>query len=248
MREDYARVFTAEAVASKYDDVVYAEGTYSRHVHDRQRRWLRELAHTQFPTPPAHHDFACGTGRTLRALAGVVSAAYGYDSSAQMLARARDSGVEADLRLVEASGPLPEPARAAGPALVTVFRLLLNAPPATRDRAVAFAADLLPGPESGLLVVGNHGNRRSLRHVRRWRGSHAWFDELSHVDVAELLARHRFEVVGRRGFAVLPAGAYRRNGVRRMAAAIDSCALRTRIFDAVATDVVYVARRLPGRI
>lgn len=248
MREDYARVFTAEAVASKYDDVVYARGTYSWHVHDRQRRWLRELAHTQFPEPPTHHDFACGTGRTLRALAGAVSAAYGYDSSAQMLARARDSGVEADLRLVEAAGPLPEPASAPGPALVTVFRLLLNAPPATRDRAVAFAAALLPRPESGLLVVENHGNRRSLRHVRRWRGSHAWFDELSHAEVAELLARHGFEVVRRRGFAVLPAGAYRRPGLHRIAPALDACALRTRIFDAMATDVVYVARRMPGRV
>jgi hypothetical protein len=127
---------------------------------------------------------------------------------------------------------------------VTVFRLLLNVPPEVRDRAIAFAAKVLPDAGSGLLVVENHGNRSSLRHLghRRHTGD-AWFAELDHNEVEEVLARHGFAVVERRGFAVCPPGTYRRRWLRPLVRRVDDLAARAAWLSGVATDVLYVARR-----
>jgi predicted TPR repeat methyltransferase len=245
MRTDYADIFQNNAAVDKYERVVYAPDTYSAAVSARQRAYLRRLVRREFTERrPVQHDFACGTGRAIRLLHGVVRAAHGYDASAAMLAKARDTGVYAKLHQIPDAGPLPEPATLDGPALVTVFRLLLNAPPHVRDRAIEFAANVLPHTGSGLLVVENHGNRSSLRHLRHRRHkSNAWFAELEHEEVERLLARHGFEIVERRGFAVCPAGAYRKGWIRPIARRIDNVAARTPRLANVCTDVLYTARR-----
>jgi predicted TPR repeat methyltransferase len=247
LRTDYAEVFQSEAAVEKYERVVYAPETYATAVSGRQRAFLRRLVRREFTARrPVQHDFACGTGRAIKLLHGVVRAAHGYDTSAQMLRKAEEGGVYAKLHQVPEEGPVPEPASVEGPALVTVFRLLLNAPKDVRDRAIAFAARILPEADSGLLILENHGNRSSLRHLRHRRHQdNAWFAELQHAEVEQLLARHGFEVVDRRGFAVFPAGAYRRDWLRPMARRADDLATRSRRLSGVATDVLYVARRIP---
>jgi predicted TPR repeat methyltransferase len=245
MRADYAEIFQSEDVVDKYTDVVYAPESYATHVNARQRRFLRGLVErTYTERRPVQHDFACGTGRAIRLLHGLVRAAHGYDVSAVMLAKARESGAYASLHLVEPDGPIPAPATMDGPALVTVFRLLLNVPDEVRDRAMAFAAGVLPTQEAGLLVVENHGNRESLRHLAASRrAGEPWFSELSHAQMLELLDRHGFELVTARAFAVLPAGAYRRAWLRAGARLVDDLAARVPLFWRWGTDVVYVARR-----
>jgi hypothetical protein len=161
-----------------------------------------------------------------------------------MLAKARSAGVFADLHEVDETGPLPAPANTGAPALVTVFRLLLNVPDEVRDRAIGFAAGVLPHWDSGLLVVENHGNRDSVRHLRhRRRAGDPWFNELSHHQVGELLARHGFTVVARRGFALCPPGAYAAGWLRPLANRLDGLAWRMPALAAIATNVLYVARR-----
>lgn len=92
----------------------------------------------------------------------------------------------------------------------------------------------------------NHGNRSSLRHLRhRSNRANQWFAELHHAEVEQLLARHGFEVVERRGFALCPAGAYRREWLRPVARRADDLAARSGRLSGVATDVLYVARRIP---
>jgi len=245
MRTDYAEIFQSETAVDKYETVVYAPDSYSTAVSARQRAYLRRLVRRSFTERrPVQHDFACGTGRAIRLLHGVVRAAHGYDVSAAMLAKARDSGVYAKLHEIPGSGPLPEPAPAEGPVLVTIFRLLLNVTPDVRDRAMAFAAAALPTPGSGLLVVENHGNRSSLRHLRHRRHvGNDWFAELGHEEIAELMARHDFEIVERRGFALTPSGAYNRSWIRPVARRVDDVAARMPRLATVSTDVLYVARR-----
>jgi hypothetical protein len=100
----------------------------------------------------------------------------------------------------------------------------------------------------GLLVVENHGNRSSLRHLRaRRRTGDPWFAELSHAEIRRLLARHGFEVVERRGFAIFPPGAYRRRWLRPLARRLDNLAARLPALSGICTDVLYVARRMPRR-
>jgi SAM-dependent methyltransferase len=249
MRADYARIFQDEDAVERYERMVYAPATYPSAVNARQRAYLRELSRRAFPhRRPVQHDFACGTGRALRLLHGAVRAAHGYDTSAAMLARARGARVRAELHEIAEDGPLPVPATTDGPALVTVFRLLLNVPVEVRDRATGFAASVLPDPTSGLLVVENHGNRTSLRHLGRGRhADDSWFAELSHAEVRRLLARYGFEIVERRGFAICPPGAYRKRWLRPLAQWVDDLAANVPWLAGVCTNVLYVARRVPHR-
>jgi SAM-dependent methyltransferase len=248
---DYAQLFQAAEAVEKYEQVVYAPDSYSSMVNRRQRVYLRRLVRDAFPLRrPVQHDFACGTGRALRLLHGVVREAHGYDVSPAMLDRARAAlvgpGNELRMRLHEipADGPVPAPATLASPAVVTVFRLLLNVSDEVRDRAIAFAARILPHPASGLLIVENHGNRTSLRHLGHGRhGDDPWFAELSHRQVEELLGRHGFRIVARHGFAVCPPGAYRPRWLRPAASTVDTLATRVPWSAAFATNVLYIARR-----
>ncbi len=245
MRADYAEIFQSTENVDKYTDVVYASGTYASHVNRRQQTFLRGLVTRTFrERRPVQHDFACGTGRAIRLLHGLVRNAHGYDPSAEMLAKATEAGTRATLHQIPASGALPVPATVDGPALVTMFRLLLNVPEEVRDRAIAFAAAALPTADAGLLVVENHGNRQSLRHLAaRRKAGEAWFSELSHAEVLALFDRHGFELVEARAFAVCPAGAYRRSWTRFVARTVDGLAVRMPFLWRWGTDVLYVARR-----
>jgi SAM-dependent methyltransferase len=245
VRTDYSDVFQDPTAVQKYADVVYAPDTYASAISARQRAWLRRLVLAQFRhRRPVQHDFGCGTGRAVRLLSGLVRSAHGYDSSPAMLERARDSGLVAQWHTIPESGDEPEPVATGGPCLVTVFRVLLNAPEETRDRAVGFATKVLPLSDSGLLVVENHGNASSLRHLaRRRHAGDPWFNELSHAEVTGLLTRHGFSVIARRGFALFPPGAYRRAWLRPVARRLDDILCRSSLFSRFATDVLYVARR-----
>jgi hypothetical protein len=248
MRHDYTQIFQDHLAVDKYEDVVFAPDSYASAVNSRQRAYLRTLVATAFPERrPVQHDFACGTGRAIRLLHGLVRDAHGYDTSSAMLARAASSGIFARLHQVPEHGPLPVRPRDGSPALVTIFRLLLNVPESVRDRAIGFATELLPHRCSGLLVVENHGNRTSVRHLRhRRRAGDPWFNELSHEQVEAMLARYGFTVVARRGFALCPSGAYARRWLRPLARAIDGLAWRIPALSGIATNVLYVARRTGG--
>lgn len=245
MRTDHRQIFQDRAAVEKYEHVAYAPDGYSSAVDRRQRAYLRNLVRHAFPQRrPVQHDFACGTGRAIRILHGLVRAAHGYDTSAAMLARAGGEGAFATLHEVPADGPVPAPATAGTPTIVTVFRLLLDVEDAVRHRALAFAAKALPHYRSGLLVLENHGNRTSLRHLRgRRRAGDSRFAELSHAEVTALLARHGFTVVERRGFAMVPQGWYDRRWLRPAARLVDEVGARIPVLGGLAVDVLYVARR-----
>ncbi len=245
MRADYTEIFQDEATVEKYEHVVFAPDSYSSAISKRQRYYLRSLVKRAFPyRRPVQHDFACGTGRAIRLLHGLVRGAHGYDTSAQMLAKASEIGAYAELHHISAVGDVPEPQPADSPVLVTIFRLLLNVDEEVRDRAVAFSAKALRNYDAGLLIVENHGNRQSLRHLRHHRHQESpWFAELDHTEIAELLDRHGFTVVERRGFALFSRGWYGRRWLRPFATFLDDVAARTSWFSRWSVNVLYVARR-----
>jgi len=238
---DYTKVFQDADAVEKYESVTYAPDTYASRINERQGAYLRGLVTREFgDRAPVQHDFACGTGRAIRTLHGLVRAAHGYDTSAEMMAKAAEVGTEASFHQVPIDGPVPEPVDAGLPAVVTMFRLLLNVDDGIRDRALAFAAKALPTSEAGLLVVENHGNASSVRHLRARRHSgQRWFAELSHEQVAELFGRHGFEVVERRGFSMLTPSLH----AHPLARAADAAARRLPGSDAYAVNVLYAARR-----
>jgi len=242
MSTDYTKVFQDTEAVEKYENITYAPDSYASQINQRQRDYLRTLVRREFgPRAPVQHDFACGTGRAIRTLHGLVREAHGYDTSAAMMVKAADVGSHAHWHQVAADGPAPSQVEAGFPAIVTMFRLLLNVDEAIRDRALAFAAKALPEPASGVLVVENHGNAGSLRHLRarRHRGDR-WFAELSHEQVESLLERHGFEIVERRGFSMITPSWHGNPLVR----AADAAVRKLPGSDGYAVNVLYTARRV----
>jgi SAM-dependent methyltransferase len=240
---DYTKVFQDTEAVEKYENVTYAPDSYASQINERQQDYLRTLVRREFgELAPVQHDFACGTGRAIRTLHGLVREAHGYDTSAEMMAKAAEVGSVAHWHRVPPDGPVPDPVPAGTPAIVTMLRLLLNVDDGIRDRALAFAAKALPTPDAGILVVENHGNASSVRHLRARRHSgHRWFAELSHEQVGELLGRHGFEVIERRGFSMLTPSLH----AHSLARAADAAARRFPGSDAYAVNVLYTARRMP---
>jgi SAM-dependent methyltransferase len=243
---EYTQVFQDAEAVEKYESVTYAPDSYATRINERQRAYLRTLVQQRFTArKPVQHDFACGTGRAIRTLHGLVRVAHGYDTSAEMMAKAAEVGCQAEWHQVPADGPVPNPVSAGLPAIVTMFRLLLNVNDGIRDRALAFAAKALPDRDAGLLVIENHGNASSLRHLRARRHSgQRWFAELSHAQVGTLLARHGFEIVERRGFSMLTQAWYDKPGLRPVARTADAAVTKLPGTDAFAVNVIYVARRI----
>jgi SAM-dependent methyltransferase len=239
---DYTKVFQDADAVEKYETITYAPDSYASRINERQRAYLRGLVTREFGgNAPVQHDFACGTGRAIRILHGLVRAAHGYDTSAEMMAKAAEVGSRAEFHQVPTDGPVPAPVAAGTPAVVTMFRLLLNVDDAIRDRALAFAAKALPDAGAGILVVENHGNASSVRHLRaRRHNGERWFAELSHEQVARLFAKHGFEIVERRGFSMLTPSMH----AHPLARAADAAARRFPGTDAYAVNVLYTARRM----
>ncbi|NLE81214.1 MAG: class I SAM-dependent methyltransferase [Rhodococcus sp.] len=243
MKKEYAEVFQSEDAVDKYDEVVYASGSPASAINDRYVAFLRSFVASRYSQPPVQHDFACGTGRAMTALDGHVAAAHGYDTSADMIAKAKNKGVKGTFHLVAPDGPVPDPADHDGPSLVTIFRLLLNTAPDVHDRALEFAARALPTSDSGYLVVENHGSRRSLRHLLKpLHRNDEWFNELSHREVAGLFDRHGFQLEETHGFAVLPSVLHR-GPLRRPSQWIDDWSSRQKWLDRWSINVLYVGRR-----
>jgi predicted TPR repeat methyltransferase len=242
MTTDYTKVFQDAEAVEKYETVTYAPDTYASQINERQRDYLRALVKREFgPRAPVQHDFACGTGRAIRTLHGMVREAHGYDTSAEMMAKAAAVGSHASWHQVPMDGPVPKPVEAGYPVIVTMFRLLLNVNEGVRDRALAFAAKALPNADAGLLVVENHGNADSVRHLRARRHSgERWFAELSHDEVHRLMARHGFEIVERRGFSMITPSLHD----KPVARAADAVMRRLPGADAYAVNVLYTARRV----
>ena len=248
MHAKYSEVFRDSRAVDRYERVVYAPDSYASAIDARQRAYLRRFVARYFPDQrPVQHDFACGTGRAVRMLHGLVRAAHGYDPSPEMLVHARTVAPGANWHEIRADGSVPRPATVDGPALVTVFRLLLNVSDEVRHRALAFAARVLPDAGAGLLVVENHGNSTSLRHLlaRRHRDDR-WFAELSDGRIRELLAAHGFTVVGRHGCTLFPSAAYRPGWLHPVARRMDDVLCQADRLSRFATDVLYIARRENG--
>lgn len=242
MRTDYTEVFSDPAVVDHYAEQFHAPASFASTVSARQRQWLRGFISEAFEEPPDHHDFGCGTGRVMRMLDGAVRHSHGYDCSAAMLAKARQLGTPGSLHLVDSDEP--PPAGTGRPAVVTVFRVLLNAPAPVRDHAMDFAAGVLTNREAGLLILENHGNTGSIRHLRR--RAHAdspWFGELAHSEITALLRRHGFTPLTRQGFSLVTPAFYQRNRLSRWVVPVDDFLARRRWSTPIASNLLYVARR-----
>ncbi|MEN3357484.1 MAG: hypothetical protein V7637_1466 [Mycobacteriales bacterium] len=237
-----------EAVVAYQRTYTGPDRTGDQQAWDHQRRWL------QAALPPVGDgtgrralDYACGTGRVLAVLADRYPLAHGWDSSAAMLRVCQAAVPTARLRLVDLADPTagrPPPGRFD---VITVFRLLLNLEPDRRAVILRALVDRLA--DGGLLVVENHGNRRSLRHLalplrRRPAG---FANELTDRQMRALLADAGLDVLARAGFGWLPERLHRSGRTGLLARRVDGLLQAGTRSPVLAIRVLYLARRSPPR-
>lgn len=248
---DYSQHFRDTRHVAAYDEHVYGPATFDSHVSELEMRWLRAFCDRAFSTAPVQFDFACGTGRIIAGLQDKVRHAHGFDPSPEMLERARDRVPGADFVAISQFGPVAPPhvdLDAATPALVTMFRLLLNCDAAARDRALQFCAATLR-QHGGYAIFDNHGSRSSLRqlaglrHRRPTEGNTEgpWFHSLSHREVVGMADRNGLRIVERHGFAPLPPMTYRVPVVRGAARRLNTLTADRPGMSLVGTNIIYVA-------
>jgi hypothetical protein len=246
MVEDYTSAFRSEQSATRYDKDVYSPNSYDTFIGRLQASWLRDFVREEFRgEAPTQHDFACGTGRIIEDLNGLVREAHGYDTSPDMLALAEKKGLTARFHQISpGETSVMVETESVDSVILTMFRLLLNSPESVRDSSLRFAAGILRQSNDGVLIVNNHGNRWSVRHLARLgrRREGEWFHELSTRDVRKLAERHGLLIERCHGFGILPRRLHAGSRIRPAARWVDRWAARKAWLAPVSIDIIYTMR------
>jgi len=243
----YRDRFQNKGEVIQYESREYAPNAYATKIWQLQRPVLMEIVRQyrmERGQAPALLDFGCGTGRVLSSLEGLAATADGIDISPLMVEVAREKCKKANLI---AGDIVTHPHLLQGKYdVITIFRFLLNAEPIIRRWVLLRLRDIIH--PAGELIVNVHGNSRSARHPgivwTRWRNRHQSksqvLNELSPVEVDNLLHECGFKVVRRIGFGILPPFMYR-TPLRRLAASVDQ-ALSGETWWNISIDYMYVCR------
>lgn len=221
----------------------YSKGSYDDYVWSLERPVLLDVLRRERERRGRLRvlDFACGTGRILRALADVTDELTGVDISPEMAKRAALTSPKALLKTgcVLTESLLTGPYEAA-----TVFRFFLNAQEELRVPVLRRIREHMePG---ALLVFNNHGHFPSLRSltVRVPKPRKEPPNELRHRDIVDLLRASGFHIEARYGFSLFPAVLYRNlpAAALRRADAV-ACAPRFQgITGRLTVEQLYIAR------
>ena len=245
----YSDRFQSQEAVEFYDSKEYSSDSYSTAIWRLERPVLEAILNDlrrERKQPVRLLDFACGTGRVLSSLEGLVGSADGIDISESMVAAARAKCVKARLRVGDI---LADPELCEGHYdAISCFRFLLNAEPEMRNRILGRLRDALSAPD-GRLLINVHGNSRSLRHPglvwRRWRArtenSDAPLNEMSPAETRDLLRRNGFEVVRQFGFGAVPPTLYR-SPLRAAAWAIDKSLAGDRWWNDWSIEMLFLCR------
>ena len=162
----YSGYFEDPRKAADYDQR-YERDTFDRLVWEAQIPHVRRIA-TNLAGRGIALDFATGTGRVASVLQDILPV-IGVDSSAAMLARARERAprvafVQGDVTRGRIFSPKAQFC------LITAFRFMLNSEPEARQRALRALADLLrPDDPSACIVLDNHGHVPSIKVIAGMR-------------------------------------------------------------------------------
>lgn len=240
----YARMHQEAGIGSRYDERIYASGGYDDFIWSLERPILQEIVRGARARLGSirYLDFACGTGRVISSVEGLVDSSVGVDISPHMIEPARGKVSRSELMVADI---LADPDVAVGPYdLVTAFRFFLNTEPAIRTAVLAQLRRRLAAPDS-LLVFNIHGNSRSslgltsvYRRLRGW-GS-AWL--MSEADARRMVEAAGFEVESVRGFGLWPKRLYV-SPVGGLVRAVDRAVSAIGILRPISHDLLFVCRR-----
>lgn len=238
----YGDRFVDERSVDEYSRL-YEKGTYDDYVWTLERPTVVESLRRERERRGRLRllDFACGTGRILRAVEHVADELTGLDISPEMTRRAAAASPKVQIRT---GCVLNDDVLTGTYDAVTIFRFVLNAPRELRLPILCkIRQHLAPG---ALLVINNHGHFPSLRsiavRVPRPRAQHP--NELRHRDIARLLNSSGFEIEHRYGFSAFPPVLHRRfpeRALRQMDTFVSAPPFR-KIAGKLMIEQLYVAR------
>ncbi|MER5178795.1 methyltransferase domain-containing protein [Streptomyces sp. NPDC002896] len=203
----YSTAFVDESSVENYA-LLYRNGSYDDYVWNLERPTVVDVLRREREKRGQLRllDFACGTGRILRAAECVADELTGVDISPEMARRAAVGSPKSQIR----TGCVLKDDLLSGPYdAVTVFRFFLNAP---RDIRIPILRRIREHVEPGaLLVINNHGHFPSMRSlaVRVPKPRMQRPNELRHRDIAALLTSAGFQIERRYGFSMFPSALHR---------------------------------------
>lgn len=241
--DDYVARFRDSRDVDHYQSL-YAEGNRDRLIWDLQRPLVQHLVqracagrgHTRLL------DFACGTGRILSAVERLADEADGIDMSEEMVVRARAWCSRARIMVGTLRGSQTPSELQRDYDVITSFRFLLNVGDQMRRTMLEQFWERLQR-RSGWLIVNNHGNTSSIRHLalRTNCDPAAMRNELSDRSMRALLHEAGFAVHQVFGFGLVPDVLYR-SRLRSIARRLDIWSANRRATSIVSIDRIYLAQ------
>ena len=207
----YIELNRGDWVPRNYDHVMYEPGGYDAFIWSLQQPLLLQIVQSLAADGRqlAYLDFACGTGRILATVEPLTHRAIGLDTSAEMLAFAREKVERAELKN---GNILDEPEIIEnGFDLITAFRFFLNTEPELRLPVMRSLAQRLAGPESRL-IFNIHANTWSswlltsaYQRLRGWGPA----TTMSYSQIRRLIEDAGLEIESWYGFGLWPHRLYR---------------------------------------
>lgn len=162
----YRERFDDPDEALGYDSIEYSPGSYPALLWELEQDFLRQVVSQlrRALTDIRYLDFACGSGRVLSFVEGLVDDATGVEVAKPMLELAAKKVTKANLVHADITA---DPTAVEGKFdMITAFRFVLNAEPDLRRSALNRLAGLLRDDRS-VLVFNNHINLWSYK-VATW--------------------------------------------------------------------------------
>ncbi len=204
----YRDNFTSQEAAAKYDQDVYAEGSYSALLSELEYQLVGEGL-GEAGQGRGTLDFACGTGRLTRAIPPQHHPAHGIDISSEMVERARLQDSQAEYQVLDVLNSTAVEAAALGRFdRVLAFRFILNSEPRQSLECLSALNQHFCDSQT-VLLINNHGNRYSHNIVSYLlarfgiRPAGVTGNTLSHKAATQLFNQAGFEIVDRVGYGLL---------------------------------------------
>ena len=202
--ESYAKSFQSEEAVQKYEKIIYSDDSYDSFIWNIESHKVVSIfrARARHSDEIVNLDYACGTGRIISLLEKFTKESSGIDVSEQMISVARGKVSKAKLVV----GDISENEEILEPRydIITLFRYVLNAEPASRKIILSHLAARLDS-ESGRLIFNGQGNKHSLRHVtlQFCPNSNERINEMSYGKTRKLIESCGLEIISWYGFGVL---------------------------------------------
>ena len=248
MSGSYREAFQDSTRATAYEEGLFSADSYAALLWTVERDFLQRFV-ARFAasiTGVDYLDFACGTGRVLSFMEGLVDTARGIEIAAPMLEFARAKVKRAELVQADITAPGTEIEGQYD--LITSFRFFLNAEPALRLAVMRGLAARLRNDSSRLIFniqASTPGHKSLVRVVRRSEGGRdgsPGYNVMSQRAVERLVQEAGLNIEEQYGYDLISGAGLRVLAADRLLA-VERRLAGGRMANAIGGHQLYVVRR-----